>query len=594
VPAPAPILTRHSQLELLQKKYDILVAETSPSLPRDRSNSRSKKQDEPKTNGVAKPSYPEAVYAITPGAPHSERVLPSTQRKKAQKPIPAEVEPRHHRSRSEQVPRGLGLHVDGLGSDWRGTEDSASTPTIGSIPHTSRRRLNTMNSVEGLSILSPLESDSGFGRQQLHDVLSPSASSSATDLSTPQASTPSTLSWGTSIRSASTISVGDMSLTGLPALPSGSSLNLGVSGFPNSDHVTAADDADEYGSDENVMTPSLRRQPELAQRYNAGSDSGVDPRYANPQRFESPPVAQNRRRSISRQSAAADTRTLDAPRPMGRSISDNVSAMPGPRSSDQDEEELEVIGMRFSQSFSDVEPALYGHGSASTPSSFEEPAPIRGGVRRASIATPNVRGLDLEGVETGRRSSASPVSTRPTFHRSVTFSTPRPDELPHKKHRDQGPYGHPMPGPRGAVPNLNSAFQIPYPENMKGHPTSSRRGPSEDATHRGLATIAAPPRDLPPTFDPTYTAVGSSKRPLPSINRSAPSSAHPHGRKEGQKSKQQTTTRATPSQPANSPAIDTQPQKPSQSGPTVNANVTIVAPQPMNPIRQWNWNSKAA
>ena len=575
------------------------MAETPPPTSRDRSNSRNGKQDEPKNNGPNKPARPEAVYTITPGAPHSERVLPSAQRKRVQKPTSTEVkqrpESRHNRSRSEQVSRGLGLHINGSNSDWSGGEDSASTPTIGTIPNAPARRLNTMNSVENLSILSPPESHSSFGSQHLHGILSSSASSSAIDVSTPPVSTPSTLSWGTSIGSVSTISVGDMSLTGLPAFQSGSSLNLGVSGLPDFDHTTAADEVDEWGSDENVMTPSVRRQPELIRNYDCDPDLGLDPRCPNRQRFEGPSTTGNRRPSISRQPAAAESRNYDGPgppRPMGRSISDNISAMPVSRSSGQDEDELEVVGLRFSQSFSEVEPALYGYGSASTPSSFEEPAPIRNGVRRASIATPNIRGLGLEGVEEVRRSSASPVSTRPVPHRSVTFSTPKPDELPSKKHRDQGPYGAPMHGPRGVVPNPNTTFSIPYPENHKGHPISSRRGFSDDAARRGLATIAAAPRDLPPTFDPTYTTVGSSERPLPSMHRSTPS--HQHGRKEGQQPKQPSTTRAAPPQPVNAPVIDAPTQAPSQTRPPVNANVPIVAPQPVNPIRPWKWSGKSS
>jgi len=587
-------LTYNPQLELLQKKYDILLAETSPSAPRDRSNSRSKKQDDLKTNGAGKAAHPEAVYTITPGAPHSERVLPSAQRKSGHKPIPTEAEPRteprHHRSRSDQVPRGLGLRINGSSPNWSGGEDSASTPTMGS--NAPRRHLHPMDSVENLSILSPPDSHSSLGRQNLHELLSSSASSPAIDVSTSSVSTPSTLSWGTSsIRSVSTTSVGDLSLTGLPSFPSGSSLNLGVSSLPDFDHTTAADEADGYGSDENVMTPSLRRQPELTQRgYNSGSDSGADPRYQNRQRFEDLSVG-NRRPSVSGQSTIVETRNHDglpAPRPMGRSISDNTPAMPVSRSSDQDEEELEVIGLRFSQSFSDAEPTLYGYGSASTPSSFEDPAPIRSGVRRASIATPSVRGLDLETVEAVRRSSDSPV--RPVPHRSVTFATPKPDELPPKKHRDQGPYGPPMLGPRGAVANLNSTFTIPYPENTKGHPISSRRGGAgDDFTRRGLATVAAPTRDLPPTFDPTYTTVGSSKRPLPSIHQSTPPLPHQHGRKEGQQQqKQPAATRTAPPHPGNAPPVDV----PTQAKPTVNANVPIVAPQPVNPIRPWKWNGK--
>ena len=535
------------------------------------------------------------MYTITPGAPHSERVLPSSQRKQAQKPISAEVEPhpepRHHRSRSEQVTRGLGLRVNGSNSNWSGPEDSAPTPTAGSIQNTSRRRLNAMNSVENLSILSPPVSNNGLGLQQLHEVLSSSASSSVIDVSTPSVSTPSTLSWGTSIVSASTISVGDMSLTGLPTFPSGSSLNLGVSGLPDFDHATAADEVDEYGNEENMMTPSLRRQPEL--EYD--SDSGMDPRprYANTQRPENPPVAQNRRASTSRHSQTATVETgnhdgFAPPRPMGRSISDDISALPASRSSG--EEELEVIGMRFSQSFSDAEPALYGYGSASTPSSFEDPAPIRSGMRRASIATANARGLDLEGAEAVRRSSASPVPTRSTFQRSVTFSTPKPDELPSKKHRDQALRGPPMPGPRGVVLNSNTTLLMSYPENVKGRPISSRRGPSEDVTRRGLATIAALPRDLPPAFDPTYTAIGSNKRPLPSTHLSTPPLPHQQVRKEGQQPKQPATTRAAPPQATN---LDTQIQTPSQARSTVNANVPIVAPQPVNPIRPWKWDGKA-
>jgi hypothetical protein len=215
-------------------------------------------------------------------------------------------------------------------------------------------------------------------------------------------------------------------------------------------------------------------------------------------------------------------------------------------------------------------------------------------VRRASIATPNVRGLDLEDIEGTRRSSASPASTRPVSHRSVTFSTPKPDELPPKKHRDQGPYGPPMHGPRGAVSNSNTTFPIPHPENLKGHPISSRRGPGDNATRRGLATVSAPPRDLPPAFDPTYTTVGSSKRPLPSMHQVTPPLTHQHGRKEGQQPKQPTTTRTAPPQPVNAPAIDAPTQAPSQPRPTVNANVPIVAPQPVNPIRPWKWNSKSA
>ena len=589
------VLTYNPQLELLQKKYDILLAETSPSPPRDRSNSRSNKQDELKTNGVNKTAHPEAVYTITPGAPHSERVLPSAQRKTAQKPIPTgaepRTEPRHHRSRSDQVPRGLGLHINGSDPNWSGGEDSVSTPTMGSAAP--RRRLNTMNSVEDLSILSPPDSHNSLGRQNLHELLSSSASSPAIGVPTSSVSTPSTLSWGTSIGSVSTISVGDMSFAGLPAFPSGSSLNLGVSGLPDFDHTTAADEVDGYGSDENAMTPSLRRQPELTQRgYNSGSDSGTDPRYQNRQRGLS--AAGNRRPSVNGQSVTVETRNHDGPappRPMGRSISDNTPAMPVSWSSDHEEEELEVIGLRFSQSFSDIEPTLYGHGSASTPSSFEDPAPIRSGVRRASIATPSVRGLDLEIVEAVRRSSDSPA--RPVPHRSVTFATPKPDELPPKKHRDQGPYGPAMHGPRGAVPNLNPTFTIPYPENTKGHPISSRRGANDDLARRGLATVAAPTRDLPPAFDPTYTTVGSSKRPLPSMHQSTPPLIHQHGRKEGQQQKQSTTSRTTPSQPGNPPRNEVPTQAPPQTKPTVSANVPIVAPQPVNPIRPWKWNGKS-
>ena len=593
MPDATHILTRSLQLELLQKKYDILLAETSPSPSRDRSNSRSNKQDEPKTNGSKKSARPDVVYTITPGAPHSERVLLSTQRKQVQKPISPEVEqrtePRRNRSRPEQTSGGLGLHINGSNSDWSGAEDSASTPTMGSIPNDPRRRLYTMNSVEDLSILSPPESHGSFGHQHLHEILSSSASSSVIDISTPSVSTPSTLSWGTSIGSVSTISVGDMSLTGLPAFPSGSSLNLGVSGLPDFDHTTAADEADGWGSDENMMTPSLRRQPELVQEYN--SNSGVGPR--SPNQFEGHSAAGNRRPSVSRHPAVVETRNHDGPRPMGRSISDNISAMPVSRSLDQDEAELEVVGMRFSQSFSEVEPALYGYGSASTPSSFEDPAPIRNGVRRASIATPNIRGLDLDGIEGVRRSSASPVPPRPVLHRSVTFSTPKPDELPSKKHRDQG-YGHPVHSSRGAVPKPNTTFPMPYPENTKGHPISSRYGPSDDTTRRGLATIAAPPRDLPPTHDPTYTAVGSSKRPLPSMHQLTPPLTHQHGRKEGQQPKQPITTRAVPPQSVHAPTIDIPKQAPSQAKPTVSANVPIVAPQPVNPIRPWKWNGKSA
>jgi hypothetical protein len=464
---------------------------------------------------------------------------------------------------------------------------------MGSTPNAPRHRLNTMSSVEDLSILSPPESHSSFGRQHLHDVLSLSASSSVSDVST--VSTPSTLSWGTPIGSISTTSVGDMSLAGLPTLPSGSSLNLGVSGLPDFHHTTTADEVGGYGSDENVMTPSQRRQPELTQQddSDSDSDSGVDPRYANRQWFEAHSVAGNRRQSVSCQPTTVENRNHDGlapPRLMGRSISDSTPAMPVSRPSGHDEDELEVIGMRFSQSFSDAEPALYGYGSASTPSSFEDPAPVRSGLRRASIATPSIRGLDLEAVEAAKRSSGSPASAR---HRSVTFSTPKPDELPSKKHRDQGPYGPPMPGPRGAVPNPNTTFTPPYPENVKGHPTSSRRGINDDLARRGLATIAAPPRDLPPTFDPTYTAVGSGKRPLPSMHQSTPPLTNKHGRKEGQQPKQPTTTRAAPPQPGNTQATDAPTQAPSQARPTVNANVPIVAPQPVNPIRSWKWNKSA-
>ena len=462
------------------------------------------------------------------------------------------------------------------------------------IPNASRRRLNSMDSVENFSILSPPVSNSSLGLQHLHGVLSSSTSPSNIDVPTPSVSTPSTLSWGTSIGSTSTISVGDMSLTGLPAFPSGSSLNLGVSGLPDLDHTAAMDGVDEYGNGEDMMTPSLRRQPEL--EFDPESGSGMDPRYTNSQRFDNPPIAQNRRASTNRrsQTATVETRTHDGPaalRPMGRSISDNVSAMPIPLSSDHCEEELEVLGLRFSQSFSDAEPALYGYGSASTPSSFEDHAPIRSGMRRASIATANASGLDLEGPEAVRRSSASPIPTRPVFHRSVTFSTPKPDELPSKKHRDQGPRGPPIPSPRGAAQNPNTTPVIPYPENMNGRPISSRRGPSEDATRRGLATIAAPPRDLPPTFDPTYTAVGTNKRPLPSMHTSTPPLFHQHTRREGQQPKQPTTKRTAPPQPID---LDIQTHTHSQARSTVNANVPIVAPQPVNPIRPWKWNGKAA
>jgi hypothetical protein len=198
------------------------------------------------------------------------------------------------------------------------------------------------------------------------------------------------------------------------------------------------------------------------------------------------------------------------------------------------------------------------------------------------ISSPRCMGMDQQ----VRPRRLKILSARPVFHRSVTFSTPKPDELPSKKHRDQGPYG---PDPRGAVPNPNATFKIPHPENVRGHPISSRRGPSDDLTRRGLATIAAPPRDLPPTFDPTYTAVGSSKRPLPSIHQSTPPLTHQHGRKEGQQPKQPTTTRAAPPQPGNTPATDAPTQALSQTRPTVSANVPIVAPQPVNPIRPWKW-----
>lgn len=240
--------------------------------------------------------------------------------------------------------------------------------------------------------------------------------------------------------------------------------------------------------------------------------------------------------------------------------------------------------MRSSQSFSDAESVLYGHGSASTPSSFEDPAPIRSGLRRASIATPNVRGLDLDHGQ-GGRSSASPASVRPVPHRSVTFSTPKPEEFPPKKHRNQGPYG-----PRGTIPNQNTTLPTQYPENVKGLPISSRRGPSDDGSRRGLATIAAPPRDLPPTLDPTYTGMGPNKRPLPLTHQSTPPLAQQHIRKEGQQLKQPNTTRSVPLQPVNAPLIN---ETRSQARSTVSANVPIVAPQPVNPIRPWKWDGKA-
>ena len=387
-----------------------------------------------------------------------------------------------------------------------------------------------------------------------------------------------------------------MSLTRLPAFPSVSSLNLGVAGHPDFDHTAAVGGVGVYGSDENVLALPLWRQPGLARGYDSESGSGVDSRYASRQRFEGPSVAGNRRPSVSRQQETVETRNHDglAPlRPTGRSISDSTSAMPVSRSLDQDEVDLEAIGLRFSQSFSDIEPALYGLGLDSIPSSLEDPAPIRSGMRRASIATPNVRGPVLEGVETVRRSSTPPVSAHPVLHRSATFSTPKPDELPSKKHRDQGPYGPPMPSSRGAAPNPNTTFPILYPENVKGYPIS-RRGPSADATRRGLAAITAPPRDIPLTFDPTYTAVGSSKRPLPSTHRLTPPPTYQHGQKEGQQLKHLFITRAAPPQPVNAPAIEAPTKAPPQVKPTVSANVTTVAPQPVNPIRPWKWNDKSA
>jgi len=204
-------------------------------------------------------------------------------------------------------------------------------------------------------------------------------------------------------------------------------------------------------------------------------------------------------------------------------VSDTThSALAGPRSvePDPDEEELEVVAMRFSQSFSEVEPALSGSSINPTGSFDNATSAERAHRRRSSTSAALTHvSLNMDRVDTDEAEDESPITARPQSQgRSVTFR-PLADTAgsqsavpPHTNGNRNHPLYASFVQKRSQTPKTVPA--TPYTDTTRIVSSSSA---TNSGYHRGAATISAPTRPLPSTsHDPTYTSV------MPSNGRSLP------------------------------------------------------------------------
>lgn len=586
------------ELDTLQLKYDHMMHEDASST-RSRSSggsiveTRSSKSDESKSGQGKKRVSADGAYSIIPGAPHAERVLPPSQRKQPNSAVASSSGEHRRKDKGKRPegpasapPLGLGLFTDadaepndglrvedvalrvghesgeasnmpwnGMGNalgmqmdapqvgghrgNQRSEEWSRShnhTGSTGGAPRSApmTRNASSDSSLANLSILSPLDS-SGIAGQRNHNGIGAllHGSQSTIDISTPQSAT----TWGTttisSHSSRSSFSVGDMELNGLPPLPSRSSLNLGITGLD--DFETGEDDSDDEMEDE-VMTPGAGRHVNLVR------DSGLAIPFTR--RFTEAPEVLDRRPSQSRHISVPDrSRAGMTPRVISRSVSDITHPIPTSSrltESDSEEEELEVVAMRFSQSYSEVEPALSGFGSNSGSStSFDDPTSAERVQRRraSTIAGLDLAPLDMNTIDLGQENGGGPSSAHAQLYgRSVAFSTPKPGldtsrsqpaALPQASSRSHGlvpslyaslvQIGH---GKRPQTPKTVPA--TPFVSTTRVVASSSAANSASHPMHRGAATVSAPLRPLPPaSYDPMYTSI------MPSNGHSLPPSHYP-------------------------------------------------------------------
>jgi hypothetical protein len=524
----------------------------------------------------------DGAYSITPGAPHSERVLPPPQRKsttsadanimldhrrkdkgkraeghasastpalglfinssaevkvpslvvdasiRAMARGPAESEPVVVSSSNRlwngavnslgmdmDMPSANGYHGPGRNDDRNRSHGRSRSNGDVIRPSVSRHGSSNTNGLADFSLLSPLDSSGNVDqrtRQGLDEVLN---GSNGVDVATPQSATSAT-SWGTtnlsSQSSRSTFSVGDMELNGLPSLPSRSSLNLNITGLH--DFEDEGIDGDDETDEEDHVTPSIGRHPDLSQSRQAVSI----PR--------STEVSENHnlRPNNSRHLSIPDrTHVGMTPRVVSRSVSDTThSAFSASRLMGLEEEELEVVGMRFSQSLSGVEPVPSGSSVHVSGSLDDASITQRDYRRRASTSiTSDFGPLETDRIDIAQPDEEALLSAHPRLEsRSVSFSTPKPrsdaarSQLPQTNGRSHSIYAS-FVQKRSQTPKAIPA--MPYVNTTRVVASSSAANGAGNPMHRGVATIAAPPRPLPNTsYDPTYTSV------MPSNGRSLP------------------------------------------------------------------------
>lgn len=556
---------------MLQLKYDHLQRENTSS-PRSRSSSDSKSETRSNKSPEAKSSQKkrpvDGVYSITPGAAHAERVQPPPQKKTPNSAVPSTNGNDHKRKEKGKISdgsvpaplSGLGLFTDSNnepnGAGVIRVEDAARAMNRGSVeadlPNPGRNALgmdmgsqrpygmatgsedwgrshhsaNTSldSSLANLAILSPPDA-SRTTHHRNHSMGSlPNGTNPATDLSP----TPSTASWGTSNHSSS--SLGDMSLNGLPPVASSSSLNLGITGL---DDYHEGQDSDEDEDLDGVMTPGAGRHADLAHdRHRYESANAFTPR------FSAAPELHNHRPAQIRHMTMPIGMT---PRVINRSMSD-VPTHTRHMDPESDEEDLELIGMRFSQSFSDIEPALSSAGATGS-LQFDLPPPPseKNHRRRASTsATLGLTTLDMDALDLEHGVESGSASAHPNFGRSVTFSTPKP-QLQHAHTTRAQPTALPPTNnsrSHGFIPNLQSFIHTghgkrphspkavpatPYVNTTRVVASSTTTNGATHPMHRGSVTVSAPLRPLPETYDATYTSVATNNgRALPTVHYNTP------------------------------------------------------------------------
>jgi len=392
-------------------------------------------------------------------------------------------------------------HIPGRNDDRNRGHGSSRSNGDAIRPPLARHGSSDSNGLAEFSILSPPDS-SGDTDKQIHQGLDAVSNSRS---GTEAAILPSTTTWGTtgppSQPSRSAFSGDDTNLNGRPSLPSRLSLNLNITGL----HDFEAGIIDADATEEDFMAPSVGRHSDMS--------SG-------------------RRFGHSRHSSIPDgIRAGMTPRVISRSVSDKVHPVAGgrPMESDSEEEELEIAAMRFSQSFSEVEPALSGS-STHAPASIDAAAgrTERSNRRRASTSvTLDLASLEADWVDI--QSIEDEVSGHSQLDsRSVTFSTPRPrpdgarSQVPQtngsKSHALYTSFAQKRPQDPKTVP------ATPYVNTTRVMASSSAGSGANNPMHRGVATIAAPPRPLPSTtYNPTYTSVRPSNgQPLPAVHYTNP------------------------------------------------------------------------